>query len=158
MSNVAIPGKLEVLKDEEIWVADSGTTSHCSKSARGGITVRQASVAVQGITGPAMSVESEMDLPSIICGQYGQEQSRVTLTDVSCRKGNNFNLFSVGRCLINGWKLSGDSEGLELTKGEKKIRFDIVVRTKKGALYCVLMKRDSGSANQEVAAALGPGT
>ena len=34
-SNVAIPGKLEVLRDKEIWVADSGATSHCSKSAMG---------------------------------------------------------------------------------------------------------------------------
>ena len=33
-----------------------------------------------------------------------------------------------------------------------------MVRSKKGALFCVLMKRESGSANQEVAAALGPGT
>ena len=33
-----------------------------------------------------------------------------------------------------------------------------MVHTKKGALYCVLMKRESGSQNQEVAAALGPGT
>ena len=33
--DVTIPGKIEVLKDEEIWVADSGVTIHCSKSAGG---------------------------------------------------------------------------------------------------------------------------
>lgn len=115
-------------------------------------------MAAQGITGPAMSAESEMDLSSITCDQFGQEQSRVNLTNVSCRKGNNFNLFSAGRCLINDRKLSGNNKGLELTKDKKKIRFDIVVRTKKGALFCVLMKKESGSADQEVAAALGPGT
>ena len=122
LSSVAIPDKLEVLKNEEIWVADRGATNYCSKSARRGINIREASVTAQGITGPAMSAESKMDLPSIICNQYGQEQLRVTLTNVSCRKCNNFNLFSVGPCLINGWKLSGDSKGLELTKGKKKIR------------------------------------
>ena len=73
LRNVAIPGRLEVLKYEEIWVADSGATSHSSKSARGGTNVRAPSVAVQGITGPAMSAESKMDLLSIICNQYGQE-------------------------------------------------------------------------------------
>jgi hypothetical protein len=158
LSDVAIPGKIEVLKDEEIWVADSGATSHCSKSARGGTNVRAPSAAAQGITGPAIAAESKMDLPSIVCDRFGQEQSRVTLTNVSCRKGNNFNLFSVGRCLINGWSLSGRSEELVLTKGEMKITFDIVVRTKKGALYCVLMKRTKKSQNQEVAAAFGPRT
>ena len=120
--------------------------------------MRETKVAAQGITGPAVSAESEMDLPSIVCDKHSQELCEVTLTEVSCRKGNNFNLFSVGRCLVNGWKLSGDSEGLELSKGEKKIKFDIVVRTKKGALYCVLMKRKKVNQDKEVAAALGPGT
>ena len=95
-SNIAIPGKMEVLKDEEIWVADSGATSHCSKSARGGTNVRAPSAAAQGITGPAVAAENEMDLSPIVYNCFGQEQSRVTLTDVSCRNGNNFNLFSIG--------------------------------------------------------------
>ena len=67
LGDVAIPGKIEVLKDEEIWVADSGATSHCSKSARGGINIRAPLVAAQGITGPAMLDKSKMDLLSIIC-------------------------------------------------------------------------------------------
>ena len=137
LGGVAIPGKIEVLKDEEIWVADSGATRHCSKSAMEGIKIREASVAAQGITGPAISAEKKMDLPSAVCDRFGQEQSCVTLIDVSCRKGNNFNLFSIGRCLINGWNVSGNAEELVLTKGEKKIKFDIIVRTKKGrAILC----------------------
>ena len=146
------------MKDEEIWVADSGATSHCRKSARGGRNIRAPSAAAQGITGPAVAAEQEMDLPSIVCDRFGQEQSRVTLTDVSYRKGNNFNLFSIGRCLTNGWSLNGSSEELVLTKGDKTIKFDIVVRTKKGALYCALMKRIEENESQEIAAALGPGT
>ena len=120
LGDVPIPGNIEVLKDEEIWVADSGATSHCSKNARGGINIREASAVAQGITGPAISDENEIDLPTIVCDQFGQEQLCVTLTDVSCRKENNFNLFSIERCLVNGWKLSGDSETLVSTKGEKK--------------------------------------
>ena len=120
--------------------------------------MKQALVTAQRITGPAMLAESKMDLLSIICDQFGQELSRITLTNASCSKSNNFNLFSIGQYLINRWKLSGNSKGLELIKGKKKIRFDIIMRTKKGALYCVLMKREIRSADQKVAAALGSGT
>ena len=63
------------------------------------------------------------------------------LTNICCRKRNNFNLFSVQRCLRKGWKLSGDAKDIVLSEEQLKIEFDIVVHTKKGALFCVLMKR-----------------
>ena len=63
------------------------------------------------------------------------------LTNICCRKGHNFNLFSVQRCLRMGWKLSGDANDIVLAEEQLKIEFDIVVHTKKGGLLCVIMKR-----------------
>ena len=99
--DIPIPAKMDILKDNEIWIADSGATNHCSKSDKGATNVRKAESLAMGFSGPAMVAESEMDLPSVICDRFGQEQLSVILTYGSCRKGNNFNLFSVGRCLVD---------------------------------------------------------
>ena len=94
----------------------------------------------QGISGPARKAESEIDLLSIDCDRFGNELTKVTLKEVSYKGDSNFNLFLVGRCLIDGWKLSGDAGHVQLSKGGVEIKFDVVIRTKKGALFCYLIK------------------
>ena len=56
-------------------------------------------------------------------------------------KNGNFNLFSVTRAMMTGWKLTGDEKAIRIQKGGLAISFDIVIKTTKGALHCAHMKR-----------------
>ena len=83
-----------------------------------------------------MKAECEIDIPSIVCDHFGDKLTKVNLIEAACKSASNFNLFSIGRCLVNGWKLSGDSNHVLISKNGVEIKFDIKIRTKKGVLYC----------------------
>ena len=91
-----------------------------------------------------MKAKTEIDFPSIVYDCFGNELTRVTLKDVSYKGDSNFNLFSVGRCLIDGWKLSRDTDHVLLSRNGVEFKFDIVIRTKKGALFCCLITQSQG--------------
>ena len=64
-------------------------------------------------------------------------------------KEENLTLFSITRRLRQGFQLGGDKNCIWLEKSGKKIVFDIVIPTPKGAIYCAYLKRK----NVEVASA-----
>ena len=80
----------------------------------------------------------------------------VTVTGVSLISEGNFALFSVTRMLLAGWKLGDNANSIWLTKVERTMQFDIKVRSAKGALFCILMKRQRKET--EVSALLTKGT
>ena len=82
-----------------------------------------------------------MDIPTMVCDKFGNEKTGILMTGVSHMKNGNFNLFSVTRAMMSGWKLTGDEESIRIQKGDLTISFDIVIKTTKGALYCAHMKR-----------------
>ena len=45
--------------------------------------------------------------------------------------------------LRGGWNLSGDKSGMVLKKGDRSVKFDIVIPTPKGSIYCMYFKRDA---------------
>ena len=45
--------------------------------------------------------------------------------------------------LQSGWALQGDKTVLMMTKGTANVKFDIVIPTPKGAIYCIYFKRAS---------------
>ena len=141
---IAILGSLEILTDPEIWICNTGASNHLTFAKVGCSAKRPSNTHSQGILEPARKAESEVDLPSIVCNRFGNELTKVTLKEVSYKGDSNFNLFLVGRCLIDGWKLSGNTDYVQLSKGEVEIKFNIIIRTKKGALYCCLIKRSQG--------------
>ena len=67
------------------------------------------------------------------------------MTEVPYKRNINFNLFTIGRCLINGWKLSGDADHVVVLKVGIRIMFDIVSWTKQGELFCCMLKRGAGT-------------
>ena len=138
---LAIPANFELLHDHEIWIADTGASNHSTNSKTGCTNEKATKSTSLGATGEAFPVESEVDIPSTVSDRYGNALSRVKMTEVGYNPKGNFNLFSVSRCLMEGWKLVGDDTGMELTKDDIVIKFDIVIKTKKGAIFCVLMKR-----------------
>ena len=141
---IAIVGSLEILKDPEIWICNTGASYHSNFSKLGCLAERPSDTQSQGISGPARKAESEVDLPSIVFDRFGNKLTKVTLREVSYKGDSNFSLFSVCRCMIDGWKLSGDTNYIQLSKGGVDIKFTTVVWTKKGALHCCMIKRSQG--------------
>jgi len=135
------PKSFEILKDPNIWIADTGATHHSTFCKAGGTNKRETEVAAIGATGKAKKPELQMDIPSVVCDKYGNELSEINMTDVSCNQENNFNLFSLTCAMQSDWTLAGDSQKLEIKKGSQTIKFDIVIKTRKGALYCAYIKR-----------------
>ena len=74
------------------------------------------------------------------------------MTDVSYNASYNFNLFSVSRCLVNGWTVTGDKTHVKLVSpcNTKSILFDLVVQTPKGAVYATVLQRHIEVANVSV--------
>ena len=61
---------------------------------------------------------------------------KVTLTEVNFNASQNFNLMSLTRLLIRGWKIKrGDDTGIYVEKDGNKINFGIVIRTTRGAVF-----------------------
>ena len=62
----------------------------------------------------------------------------VRLENCAITKGSNFNLFSLSRQTTSGWMLKANASSIEVKKGGATIKFDIVLRTMHGALYCAM--------------------
>ena len=67
---------------------------------------------------------------------------KATLNYVQYNPKSNFNLFSVGKAIKEGWKLSGNKEDLVLIKGNPKLVFDIKITIKNGVIFCVYLPRE----------------
>ena len=78
-----------------------------------------------------------MDIAETWCNKFGKEQLKATLKDVQYNPKSNFNLFSIGKAIKEGWKLSGNQEGLVLMKKNLKLVFDIKIMIKYGVVLCV---------------------
>ena len=66
------------------------------------------------------------------------------LKDVQYNPKSNFNLFSTGKAIKEGWKLSGDQESLVLMKGNAKLVFKIEIVTKNDVIFCAYLWREYG--------------
>jgi hypothetical protein len=64
-----------------------------------------------------------------------------------------YNVCSLAKRLLEGWKLSGDEKSISLTKGSLTVRFDIKIHMPKGVLYAVCIKWKTDTANEAVAVA-----
>ena len=80
--------------------------------------------------GKAMTASSTMDIVKTWCNKFGEEQLKVSLKDVQYNPISNFNLFIIEKVIQEGWKVSGDQEGLILMKDIAKLDFDIKIMTK----------------------------
>jgi hypothetical protein len=63
----------ELLESEDIWIADTGTTSHVTKQSKGGVNHRKTDMTTRGARGVAAEASYEMDIPAINCDASGQQ-------------------------------------------------------------------------------------
>ena len=144
VSLASVAGELnsrDLLESEDIWIADTGATTHVTKHARGGKNHRKTDVTTRGARGEAAEASYEMDIPVYHCSASGKECFPVQLMDVQVNEHFNFNLFSVTRVMKEGWELGGNEKELTLKKGNWVLKFDTVMHTRHGALFCGIFKR-----------------
>jgi len=93
-----------------------------------------------GIEGEASRCVSQVDLPGIICDRHGNEKQHITLKKMRYNPKANFNLLSLTKLLMDGWTMTGDANAIVMRKGSSEIRFDIVIKTERGAIFATYIK------------------
>ena len=89
------------------------------------------------------------DIPGDLVTRYGEPKGTATLKGVSHVPNANFNLLSLTKRMREGWQLGGKKKSIWLKNSERRIDFDIVIPTRKVALYCMYHRR---TMNPEMAA------
>ena len=104
------------------------------------------------MTGGHVEVSMLMDFMVTHCTKEGVEGSTFKMTDVSYNASYNFNLFSLSRCLVNGWTITSAKDHVKLVSPDhtKSILFDLIVRTPKGAVFTTVLCRHMEISNASV--------
>ena len=123
---------MDILREADIWICNSGASGHSSNSDAGARNKRETTSTSLGHVGQAVKATSSFDVPGCFLGKDGKPGLRACLTDVSYNNRLNFNLVSLTRMLINGWKVTkGDKTGIQIAKGGHVIDSNIVIPTPK---------------------------
>ena len=126
-----------VLQQTDIWICDTGASSHSTKNSSGRQNVKVMGSASLGHTGETLKATKTIDLP----GQYVTKDDtlgmKATLTEVNFNETHNFNLMSLTRLLMRGWNIEkGDKTGIYISDGDgNKVAFDIVTPATRGAVF-----------------------
>ena len=143
IEKLAVPTRVALLQSTNIWVGDLGVSVHCLNDRVRGSNIHQGSgTGTIGEHGDAMTARSIMDTAGTWCNKFSEEQLKATLKDVQYNPKSNFKLFSIGKAIKEGWKLSGEQEGLVLMKGNVKLAFNIKIMTKNGVIFCAYLQRE----------------
>ena len=142
IENLVAPARVALSQSANIWVGDLGASVHCTNNRSRGSNIDEVSAAgTMCAHDEAITASSKMDIARTWCNQFGEKQFKTTLRDVQYNPNLNFNLFSIGKVIKEGWKLSGNQEGLVLTKGCGKLVFDIKIKTQNGVIFCAYLWR-----------------
>lgn len=133
---------VDLAKDKKLWVSDTGATRHMAKTKKGLINVRKASPTEGFTSGNGANARAAIVGNSI--GSVGN--TKIKVSDVTYCPTAKFNLFSTSLLLMNGWKMRGDKNSIIMTKEPNKvIKFNEIVKTAKGMLFCVRIKSNNES-------------
>ena len=95
LAQMEFPASIELTRDYQVWIADTGATNHSTPNDRGCTNKRTSEVTAQGAHGPGVRPDCEMDIPSTVCDKYGNELMDFMMTNVVHMSYGNYNLFSV---------------------------------------------------------------
>lgn len=146
-TGLTFPTVQALLNDPNVFIADTGSTCHATRSDVG-MTNRRNAAERDAITmgnGAKEKMAFTGELPGIICNKQGQEIAAAIMQDVAYLPSIKFNLFSCSKLQQDGWTMIGTKDEIKMTKGQAQIVFDIVIPTAKGAIYAVYFKRNQQS-------------
>ena len=145
LCGLTFPKSAKLLKDRDIWIADTGASVHTTPHKYGMENLKTATPADAITVGNGTTENTGVigDLPGVICDKYDNELANAKMTNVTVMPNGGFNLFSVTKMQKDGWLLHGDSTCIELSKGEARIKFDIAIPTARGLLFAMCFKRQN---------------
>ena len=145
---VTFASSMELLKDPDVFIGDTGATCDSTASAYGMYACREAVPNVDSIAmadNNCVATKKIGALSGIMVDKNGKELSHLKLSEVSFAPAAAYNLFSVSKTVNEGWTLSSElttdgDTSLVLARDGARIVFDIKIETPKGAIYCMRMK------------------
>jgi hypothetical protein len=149
MDQTMLQPTMEALVYKDMWIVDTGATSHVTNSKVRGKNHCKTTVKARGFVGESINLDHEVDIPVMYTCGNGKEIEAELKKDVQVNEKFNFNLFSVTRMLQKGYMLKGDAKSITLEKGNHIIVFDSVIWTWGGALYCARFCRNKNSPSQD---------
>jgi hypothetical protein len=135
---------ISVLRDENVWICDTGLSMHLTWSSKCTRSVRETHTCSFRQTGGAVESTAIIDIPGVFTSRHHGTED--LLNDCSYNKEHNFNLLSLLRLLHKqGWKITQGDESLIRIENEKGgvINFDIIWPTAKGAIYACKFMREA---------------
>ena len=141
--NLKFPDKVQLLNDPNIWIGDTAATVHMTPYSMGMIK-QTGNGNKQGITvGNGTQEETVMQgtIKGNLVNKNGMKMGVAMLTDVSYAPTMKFNLCSLSKLMVNGWKMEGDANSITMRKQGRALIFDIVVRTTTGLVFCMYLER-----------------
>ena len=143
IGKLAVLARVALLQSTNIWGGHLVASLPCTHNrCRGSNILKGSGAGTTGAHGEAMTASNIMDIAGTWCNKFGKEQLKAILKDVQYNPKSNFNLFSVGKAIKEGWKLGGDQEGLVLMKDSEKLEFNMNIMTKNGIIFCAYLQRE----------------
>ena len=136
---------VDLLKRNDVWIGDTGATCH-STPYDYGMTNCIASKPEDSITmgnGVAVTTSKVGEVNGCLCDKLGRKLRPIKLKEVSHTPGAAYNLLSISKMINDGWELKSermndDSTCIMLSRGTDKMVFDLMIKTHKGAIYCMI--------------------
>jgi hypothetical protein len=144
IADASFTGGAHILEPQDVWIADTCATSHVTKHAEGRTKHCQTSIQTCGFAGETIQPDCKMNISVTYSDKNGTEKFDVVLGEVQTNEKLHYNLFSVIKMLLKGYKLEGDKHSLTLCNKTRSIMFDIIVSMQNGALYCARFTRKLG--------------
>ena len=97
-----MPISFELLGESDIWICDTGASSHSCGDNSGAINVRESGSTSLGHAGAAVQATHTFDLLGMFVRKDGSIGLSSTLSEVNFSVRFNFNLLSLSRMLFRG--------------------------------------------------------
>jgi hypothetical protein len=140
--NDSLKGMGLSLNDPNVWIGDTGATTHNTVYACNSINHHEATKQdnIMGVTGIQAKAMTIIDIPCKL--ERKGKKEKILLKDVTYVPESRYNLFSLTKLITNRWTMSSKAgQGIKMSKGEHELNFDKTIHTLKGILYVVVLKR-----------------
>ena len=134
---------IDVLYEKDVFIADSGASSHSTFTKEGASEEKQDQTATIGHSGEAVESTSTLTLKGQFVDKRGNRGISATLDDVKYNPTYNFNLLSLTKMMAKGWKVEGTEDMFIASKDGQVIKFDIKVHTATGTIYACRYVRNT---------------
>ena len=118
---------------DDIWVGDTGASSHMTMSLKGMHRLRDMEGHVTVGSGERLKVSKIGDKVGTVIQKNGIKKN-ILLKDVKYVKDLNCNLLSLTQAINSGYSMTGNKDGLWIRKGVATFEFDYRFKSGSGVL------------------------